>query len=65
MKNMKKKYDLSKVIKREHEGKWIALSPAYDKIVGCSNDLVSLAREIGKQEVVYMKPTASDILYAF
>lgn len=65
MTNMTKNYDLSKVIKREHEGKWIALSPAYDKVVGCSNDLVSLTREIGKQEVVYMKPTTSDSLYAF
>lgn len=62
---MQKNYNLSKVIKKEHEGKWIALSPLYDKVLGCSNDLVSLTKKMDNQEVVYMKPTASDSLYAF
>lgn len=62
---MTKNYDLSKIIKKEHEGKWIALSPAYDKVMGSSNDLVSLTRKMQNQEVVYMKPTASDSLYVF
>jgi len=60
-----KNYNLSNIIKKEHEGKWIALSPMYDKVVGYSNDLVSLTREMKNQDVVYMKPTASDSLYAF
>ena len=55
-----KNYNLSNIIKKEHEGKWVALSPMYDKVVGYSNDLVSLTREMKNQDVVYMKQTASD-----
>ena len=62
---MQKNYDLSKIIKKEHEGKWIALSPMYDKVVGWSDDLMSLTRKMENQAVVYMKPTVSDVLYAF
>lgn len=60
-----KNYDLSKIIKKEHEGKWIALSPAYTKVLGSSASLVELTKKIGKKEVVYMKAPIRDVYYAF
>lgn len=58
-------YDLSKIIKKEHEGKWVALSPSYTKILGASSDLVALSRKIGKKDVVYMKAPTTGVYYAF
>lgn len=62
---MQKNYNLSKILTKEHEGKWVALSPMYDKVIDYSNDLMSLTKRIQNQNVVYMKPTASDSFYAF
>lgn len=64
MKNVKNS-DLSKVLKKKHEGKWVALSPNRDKVIGFSESLTSLAKKVEGQSVVFMKPTASDAVYAF
>lgn len=60
-----KNYDFTKIIKPEHAGKWVALSPDRGKIVGFSESLEKLARELGTDEVVYMKVREQGISYAF
>ena len=60
-----KNYNLSKIIKKEHEGKWIALSPKRDKVVDFSDDLIKLTKKLGDGDFVYMKAMASDVSYAF
>ncbi len=64
MKNIKN-YNLTKIIKKEHAGKWVALSPKYDKVVGFSADLVTLTKKVGGKKVVYMKAMSPDTHYAF
>jgi hypothetical protein len=53
------------ILKKEHEGKWLALSTDYKKIIASSNDLISLTNKIGKQKVVITKGLSSDVSYAF
>lgn len=60
-----KNYNLSKILTREHEGKWVALSPEYDKVVAFSDTLPHLAQKVGDTDVVYMKATSPDVNYAF
>jgi hypothetical protein len=62
---MQKNSNLSNIIKKEHEGKWIALSPAYDTVVDFSDSLIQLTQKMGEKDVVYMKALASDIHFAF
>jgi hypothetical protein len=62
---MQKNHNLSNIIKKEHEGKWVALSPAYDRVVDFSDSLVLLTQKVGDTDVVYMKALASDVHFAF
>jgi hypothetical protein len=56
--------NLSKILKKEHEGKWVAVSPDYKKVIGYSNTLKELTNKI-KTEVVYTKVLPSDTIFAF
>ena len=49
-----KEPDLS-VLKKEHEGKWVALSPDYTKILATGNSLEEIDKKSsGKNKVVMM-----------
>ena len=63
---MQKGINLSKILKKEHEGKWVALSDDYKKVVGYSESLVKLRAAIPEKiDVVYTKVLRSDVSYAF
>ena len=57
--------DLRRILKKEMEGKWAALSADYKKVFGFSDDLASLTQKMGAKEVVYMKVLPSDVSFAF
>ena len=63
--NLKKGFSLSGLMRKEHEGKWVAISADYKKVVGYSDDLKKLAREVGDEKVVYHMGLSSDKNYAF
>lgn len=62
--NKVRKIDLS-VIKKEHEGKWLALSTDYKKIVDYSDSLSELGKKVKGKDVVYTKALPSDTSFAF
>lgn len=62
---MNKNNDFTKVIKKIHENKWIALTPDHSKIVAYSTKLASLEKNIGNKKVVYMKVPNSGVKFAF
>lgn len=62
---MKGPVDLTKIIKRGHEGKWVALSKDYKKVLGASGNLKTLTKKVGRQDVVYMRVPLSGYSYAF
>jgi len=62
---MNRTRDLSKIIKKIHERKWVALSRDYRKVVGYSDNLVLLRKEVGARDVVYMKVPRMDTYHAF
>ena len=54
-KQQTKEYDLSKILKDEHSGKWVAVSSDHKRVVDYSDDLVSLGKRVGTDGVVYIK----------
>jgi hypothetical protein len=53
------------IIEKKHEGKWVAISPDYKKVLDYSDDIVALTERNGRENVVYMKALRSDTSYAF
>ncbi len=62
---MKNGIDLSTVLKREHENKWVALSDDYKKVIDFSDNLEHLTERVGVENVVYIKVPIFGISYAF
>lgn len=63
---MKVNADLSKLLKREHIGKWVALSEDQTRVVDFSENLSELTHRIGADEsVVYTRVLDPDQIYAF
>lgn len=57
---------MSKIkIEKKHEGKWLAVSADYSKIIDYSDDIVSLAEKNGRDNIIYTKALSSDTSYAF
>ena len=50
---------MRRVLKKEMENKWVALSADYKKVFDFSDDLVLLTKKIGTEKVVYMKVPCS------
>ncbi len=67
MRTMKVNYNLTKVLKKEHEEKWVALSQDHRKVVDFDPSLVELTKRLGQKEneYVYMKVLRSDMEYCF
>ena len=58
--------DLSKVLKREHEEKWVALSEDRSEVIDYAETLADLSERLGdREDVVYMKVLARDAEFAF
>lgn len=64
-KNLTGGIDLRRVLKKEMENKWVALSADYKKVFDFSDDLTFLTKKIGTEKVVYMKVLPSDVSFAF
>lgn len=64
---MKINSDLTKVIGKEQEKKWVALSKDRRKLIGSSKSLSSLREKLGGRmdDVIYMKVLSSDTEFAF
>ena len=60
-----KNYDFTKVITKEHAGKWVALSPDHASVVDYADDLETLEGKVGGREVVFMRVRKPGIAYAF
>jgi hypothetical protein len=53
------------LIQKKHEGKWVAISSDYKKVLDYSDNVVELVNKNGRDNVVYMKALRSNISYAF
>jgi hypothetical protein len=62
---MNRNTDLTKILTKAHERKWVALSPDYRKVVGYGDKLAALTARVGKKKVVYMKVPRTDTYHAF
>lgn len=62
---MLKNNDLSKILKKQHENQWVALSKDCRKVVGFSSSLISLEKKVGTKKVIYMKAPPSGVIFAF
>jgi len=62
---MKKNTDLTKILNKIHQDKWVALTPNREKVVGYSDSLVDLKEKIGDKEVTYVKTRPSGVKFAF
>ena len=45
----------SKLLKKAHENKWVALSPRYRKLLAVGETLAEVLKKTGKKEVVVMQ----------
>lgn len=64
---MKINSDLTNVLKKEHEEKWVALNREQTKVLDASAKLADLTKKLGEKgkDAVYMKVLRSDVEYAF
>jgi hypothetical protein len=60
-----KNTDLSKILKKEHEKKWVALSADNTEVIAFDEDLLKLDARVNGQDVVYMKVPSSDVYLSF
>lgn len=54
-----------KDLRKEHEGKWIAISSDYKKIVGFSKTLKDLKNKVKDNSVIFSKALAPEVIYSF
>lgn len=62
-----KNADFTKILNKEHEEKWVALTKDHDQVIGYDSRLADLRKSVGEEndEVVYLRVPRSDIDYAF
>jgi len=64
---MKVNADFSRILGKEHEDKWVALTKNHRKVVDCAANLKVLRDRLGehKNDYVYMRVLRSDLEYCF
>lgn len=62
---MKINANLSKVLDKSHEKKWVALSPDRSEVLGSSSNLIELKNKVNNKDALYMKVLAADTTFAF
>lgn len=64
---MKVNANLTKVLKKIHEEKWVALSRGQRKVIDFDADLLELRERLGKKRnnYTYMRVLRSDMEYCF
>jgi len=53
--NMVNQLGYSKLLKKAHENKWVAISPSYKKLLAVGETLSEVLQKTGKKEVVVMQ----------
>jgi len=54
-----KTIDLTRILTKDMEHKWVALSRDYKKVVGSAKNLSVLKDQMGEKKVIYMKVPSS------
>ena len=62
---MTRNTDLSKILKKSHENKWVAISESGTEVVAANEKLIDLQHEVGDKKVIYMKVLPADVSFAF
>lgn len=64
---MKVNADLTKIVGKEHEQKWVALSKDRSKLIDSAENLSALRERFGerKNDYIYMRVLRSDMEYSF
>ena len=64
---MKVNADFTKIIKKIHEEKWVALSQDHSRVVDFDENFLALTKRMDKKKdrCIYMKVLRSDIEYSF
>ena len=57
--------DLTKVLTKDHEKKWVALSKDNKKVIDFDVDLIALDKRVNRSEVTFMKVPPSDVYLSF
>jgi hypothetical protein len=57
--------DLTKILTKDHEQQWVALSKNNTKVIDADTDLIELDKRVGNQDVVFMKVPSSDVYLSF
>jgi hypothetical protein len=59
-----KTLDLSGLLDRSHENKWVAFAPDYSEVVAASESLIDLDRVVAGKNVVYYRVLPFDAIFA-
>ena len=57
--------DLTKVLSKEHEMKWVALSKDSSRVIDFDVDLLILDKRVQSEDVTFMKVPASNVYLSF
>lgn len=60
-----KNTDFTKILKKEHQNKWVALSPNHTKVIAYSSKLLALEKKVVGKKVVYVKVPPTGVVFAF
>jgi hypothetical protein len=64
MEDEPKPIDLSGLLDRSHENKWVAFAPDYSKIVAASESLLQLDKLVAGESVVFYRVLPFDAIFA-
>jgi len=56
--------DLTDILDRSHDNKWVALSPDYRSVLAASDSLVELNRVVGDRSAVFHRVLPRDVGFA-
>jgi hypothetical protein len=59
-----KTLDLSGLLDRSHENKWVAFAPDYSEVVAASESLIDLDRVVAGKNVVYYRVLPFDAIFS-
>ena len=64
MEDEPKTLDLSTLLDRTHENKWVAFAPDYSHVVAASESLITLDKLVAGKNVVFYRALSSNAIFA-
>ena len=64
MEDEPKTLDLSTLLDRTHENKWVAFAPDYSHVVAASESLITLDKLVAGKNVVFYRALPSNVIFA-